>query len=456
MTRFSSSIAANTDTVLLARKQLRAVQVIDTMLLFGLCGVLVFGVLALGCVEEWSMFVFELATAVLFTLWALKQLLLRKVRLSSNPLYAPALLFLALIVAQLALHRTAYRYVTQYETLQYVSYGAVSLIAAECLSAEQARRAFALIMLIFGCLYASFALIQNLTSTGRIFWVHTPQFGREVFGSYVDRDHYAGIIELLVPLPLVLSASHLVDGGRRALIGFGGAVMASTIFLCGSRAGMVIFVVQLVLFAALTFRLHRNSRALLGSVGAFVVVAVLLVFLGNWQFLSRFGNLDPGIRLSISKDSLHMFAQRPIMGWGLGTFSVIYPSHRSFYTNLFINAAHNDYAQLLVETGLLGFGLMTWFVMALCRRSLASVKGWQFRWDAAVSLAAALGCSGILLHSLVDFNLQIPANSAVFYVLCALAASSPPTWLSRSSTFTLETRASAWREERRSSGSWDY
>jgi O-antigen ligase len=118
-----------------------------------------------------------------------------------------------------------------------------------------------------------------------------------------------------------------------------------------------------------------------------------------------------------------MFSHRPVWGWGLGTFPIVYPGYRSFYTNLFVNEAHNDYAQLLVETGLLGFALMVWFLICLYRRGLPTSRRWEFKWDAALSLAALLGCTGILVHSFVDFNLQIPANAAFFYVLCALAAS---------------------------------
>ncbi len=65
-----------------------------------------------------------------------------------------------------------------------------------------------------------------------------------------------------------------------------------------------------------------------------------------------------------------MFSHRPVWGWGLGTFPTVYPGYRSFYTNLFINEAHNDYAQLLVETGLLGFGLTLWFLVSLYRHKL--------------------------------------------------------------------------------------
>ena len=141
--------------------------------------------------------------------------------------------------------------------------------------------------------------------------------------------------------------------------------------------------------------------------------------------LGRLGDLSPGIRFNITKDSWRMFSQRPVWGWGLGTFPIVYPSYRSFYTNLFVNEAHNDYAQLLVETGLLGLGLMLWFLVQLYQYGLENCRRWEFQWDRAVSLAALLGCTGILLHSFVDFNLQIPANAALIYVLCGMAESRP-------------------------------
>jgi O-antigen ligase len=127
-----------------------------------------------------------------------------------------------------------------------------------------------------------------------------------------------------------------------------------------------------------------------------------------------------------------MFSHQPVLGFGLGTFPTVYPSYRTFYTNLFVNEAHNDYAQVLVETGLLGFGLMLWFLICLYRRGLPTSRRWEFKWDGALSLAALLGCTGILFHSFVDFNMQIPANAALFYVLCALAASELPAQSSRS------------------------
>jgi hypothetical protein len=84
------------------------------------------------------------------------------------------------------------------------------LIAAECVKEEDARKNFALVMLVFGALYAFFALAQELTANGQIFWVYKPHFHGSIYGSYVNRDHYAGLMEMLVPIPLVLAIGHVL------------------------------------------------------------------------------------------------------------------------------------------------------------------------------------------------------------------------------------------------------
>ena len=401
-------------------------KVLDQVLTFALCALLIFGVLAFGAVEAWSTFAFEAGATALFLIWAGKQLALGNVGLSKNPLYLPAILFFVLILAQIVLRRSAYSYVTRYEALQYVSYGIVLLIAAECVRANDTRRIFALVMTLFGCLYAFFALAQDLTSNSKLFWLRSTRFHGAIYGSYVNRDHYAGLLEMLVPIPLALSMSHLLKGGKRILVAFCAVLMAGTIFLCGSRGGMITFVLEMVLLAVLILGKGPSPRALLGYAAICVFILALISFSSKGQVMGRIGDLNPGIRPQITKDSLKMFLQRPVWGWGLGAFPTVYPRYRSFYTNLFIHEAHNDYAQLLTEMGLLGFALAIWFLIGVYRRGLSASQRWQNHWDGTVSLAALIGCTGILLHSFVDFNLQIPANTALFYVLCALAASEPP------------------------------
>jgi len=393
------------------------------VLVLGLCALLIFAVLAFGAVYEWSIFALEGGAAALFLIWAGQQVISKELTLSQNPLYLTAFLFFGIILAQIVLRRSAYGYITKYEALQYVSYGIMALVGAECVRRERARKIFALVMTVFGPCYAFFALAQELTSNGKIFWVHSPEFHGSIYGSYVNHDHYAGLMEMLLPIPFVLSMGHLLRGGKRALVGACVILMAGTIFLSTSRGGMLAFAFEMALFAALTLGKRRSPRIAVGTASVCILILALLIFLGKGQVLGRLGDLSPGMRLDITKDSLRMFSERPILGWGLGTFPTIYPSYRSFYTNLFVNEAHNDYVQLLVETGLLGFALMLWFLVRLYQHGLPTSRRWEFQWDAAVSLSALLGCTGMLFHSFVDFNLHIPANAALFYVLCGLAAS---------------------------------
>jgi hypothetical protein len=75
-----------------------------------------------------------------------------------------------------------------------------------------------------------------------------------------------------------------------------------------------------------------------------------------------------------------------------------------------------------VETGLVGFSLMLWFLTLTLRGAIRRLGDWSWDFNAAVALAALLSCTGLLVHSLLDSNLQIPANAALFYVLCGMAA----------------------------------
>jgi O-antigen ligase len=194
---------------------------------------------------------------------------------------------------------------------------------------------------------------------------------------------------------------------------------------------MAAYALQIALFFWFLFRERtRNGVALV--LGAFLLVALISVaWIGGSEVTERISTvasnnkqteLRSDIRFAIDRDSFHMLGKRPVLGWGLGTFADVYPQFRSFYTNQLVNRAHNDYLELLTDTGILGFGIGMWFLVATLRPALRKSKTWSGDVNGAVALAALLGISAILVHSFVDFNLQIPANAMLFYVLCTVAA----------------------------------
>ena len=190
---------------------------------------------------------------------------------------------------------------------------------------------------------------------------------------------------------------------------------------------------QTILLAVFLVKRRKNRTATFALAGFLALSLILLLWLGGGDLADRLASvhsaagagLSSATRLTIDRDALKIFAQRPLMGWGLGVFGVIYPSFSGLSTSLKVGMAHNDYLQLLVETGAAGFAIVLWFLVALFRSALRKLNDVVSTTNAAVTLAALIGISGILVHSLVDFNLQIPANATLFYVLCVVAAMKP-------------------------------
>jgi O-antigen ligase len=414
------------------RRRERSVQA-ESALLYGIFGLLLFGPLAFGAVEPWSIFVLEAGSAALFLLWIGKQVLLDgQIRLRWNPVYLPMGTFAALIVAQVALRMTAYPHDTVSLALQYFAYAMLCFLAGQTLLRGAQARTLALIFSVYGAALAGFALLQGISSNGKLYWMRQPRSGGWIYGPYVNHNHYAGLMEMLVPIPLIVSLTRLAPPKVRAVAAATAAVMVGTIFLSGSRGGMLAIFAELVILSTLLVKQKRGLRTAVG-IGVFLAIVVgLLVWIGGAELSKRIATAGPGhselssdIRSYINRDGLRMFLKKPVLGWGLGTFPIVYPEFRTFYTNFFVNEAHNDYLQLLVEMGLLGFATMLWFVVTVYSRALKKIKNWPSEMSGAVTLACVLGLSGILVHSAVDFNLEIPANAALFYVLCTIAASEP-------------------------------
>jgi O-antigen ligase len=196
---------------------------------------------------------------------------------------------------------------------------------------------------------------------------------------------------------------------------------------------MAAFSVQMALLAGLLVTRRKNWQVAL-TLGAFLVIALaLLAWLGGGELLERLASIHSGTRTeltgggrqTIDRDAIKIFRQKPVLGWGLSTFPEIYPRFSTLSTNFQVGMAHNDYLQLLVEMGALGFATMLWFLMTLFRSAFKKLRHFPVDTNAAMTLAAVLGVTGILVHSFVDFNLQIPANAALFYVLCTVAAMDP-------------------------------
>jgi len=381
---------------------------------------LFFSVLSFGAVEEWSTSIVEFGLGLLFLVWAARQIVAGRLKIESNPLYAPIVLFAVVVAVQLGFGFTAYRYATWISAIEYLSYAILLFITVESLNDQDSAKTLVWAFTLFGFALAVFAVIQDLTSNGKIYWLRTLHDGGEMFGPYVNHNHYAGLMEMLAPIGIVLSSSSLVSGGKRALAALAAVVMAGSIVLSQSRAGTAAFLSEMVLLLVLLLHRRKDGRMAATIGGVCLMVLAFVAWIGTPALWHHFSDLQDWMRLAIIKDGVEMFWHKPILGWGLGTFTTVYPQFRSFYTDLFVNAAHNDYMQVLVETGMIGFAAVVWFILLLYRAGLRNSDGWNRSWSQTLGLSALVGCTGLLIHSAFDFNLQIPANACFFYFLCAV------------------------------------
>ncbi|HUK43273.1 MAG TPA: O-antigen ligase family protein, partial [Candidatus Bathyarchaeia archaeon] len=351
-----------------AQSHSQVLHVLDAVQAIGVGLLLGFGPLALGATEEWAIFFIEEGVVLLFLIWALRGFIGGGVEFAVRPLLVPMVLFAALVGAQLLLHRTAYWYATWQKALLWTAYGALFFLTAQRFRSGVWLRRLGVALTTFGFLLAMFAILQKFAGNGKIYWVLTNQAAAEFFGPYANHSHYAGLMEMLIAFPLVLSMMADTAPALRVLFSFAALIMGSSIFLSKSRGGVIAFIIELaVLTMVFAQGQQRATRLRLWAGLALLLIACVLLVRphGLWDRFAEVSNRADKARdenrLTMLEDSLRLVRARPLLGWGFGTFSAVYPQYRSFYTELMVNAAHDDFLEVTVETGLVGLGLAVAF-----------------------------------------------------------------------------------------------
>jgi len=204
-------------------------------------------------------------------------------------------------------------------------------------------------------------------------------------------------------------------------------LMSIAVIFSNSRSGVFILVLIFLLFlglTALSFDVPalRKKRIRTLFLMIFIIILVIALYVGLDSVLHRF-SLDKLLqekRPVYWADALRMFADYPLFGTGLGTFGALAPPLEGEEGPLAIVHAHNDYLEYLSELGLIGSLLLGGGVL-LCLA--ISFRVWRTRKNPQVkglALGGIVSVAAILVHSLTDFNLHIPANILLFSVILAL------------------------------------
>jgi len=446
---------------------------------FGLLALLVFSPLPIGSVEDGPILVIEIAAVVLAILYflmdkpphinaALKPklrwprmffgLLLAFMAVQIVPLPAAVVRLLsprAFALRQQFLPAGAGGWTslsllparTFRSLLEFLAYILIGFLIVRTIThTRQARRLIAVVvaMGVFQVFYGLFELTQSaprLLFYPKVFMLGSPT------GTFVNRNHFSGYLEMIIPLAigLLLSRAGAFSlQGRKwrekiALLTAKGAfvnllVLAALFVLflgvlkSNSRAGTFILALILLLvfgLSAYAFSAARYQqlwvRAFLrGMVG---MIVLLVLYFGFDATVRRFSadNLLQEGRPKYWSSVLTMIGDFPLVGTGYGTFPSVFPVYEDPGLENPVVHAHNDYLENTAELGLLGFGLLMAGILAL---GVIAFRSWSERHNPEVK-GLVLGClvavAAMLFHSVTDFNLHIPANVLLFTVVLSLA-----------------------------------
>jgi O-antigen ligase len=392
----------------------------------GICTLLVFGVAAHGGVEDWARAILEMGAGMLFLAWAVGLYFHPQEQPVLSPLLPPLFAFALIVLGQWFFRGTASAYNTRMDLLLLIADVIVLFLAVQAFQTLEDWRGFVWFGMVFGFAVSLFAILQNLSSNGKLYWFREIRSGVPPFGPYVNRNHFAGFVELVLPLSLVPILMGRVRKQRQAVVGILAVLPLAALFLSASRGGIVSFGVQLALLVYLLLRRRGLGKRMLAAASVLLVAFLLVSWLGVGLLLERLSSFESsevtgGKRAAMRKGAWHIFLDHPLAGTGLGTLQIVYPPYETLYDGKVVNHTHNDYLEALAETGVLGGLCCAWFLGALLRESLKRFRTVNDSFAGTLQLSGFVASSGFLVHSLVDFNLHIPANALLFFLMAHLS-----------------------------------
>ena len=346
--------------------------------------------------------------------------------------------------------------------LLFLAYGALFVVAYNVVDSRQALVRVVRSLVVVAFLVALAGLVQDLAGAEKIYGFKEMRYGGSAFGPFVNHNHFAGYMELTIPLAFGLflrrlwrpsepppsmavgapsgpgsSARRMLGGerevgkrfGQATLLALALAVMLAALLLSLSRGGLLSLAAGaavVLLLLVVGGHLRRWEVAALVLVGSLALA--LFLWIGPGEALEHFRQAESlqnepslAVRPMVWRGTLDAFLEAPALGSGLGGYPPVFLHHYPTGTQRLWYQAHNDYVQLLAETGLAGGLLAGAALLLLLGRLLGPIVRRARIPERYIFTGLIAGILALLVHSLVDFNLQIPANGAHFVVLCALA-----------------------------------
>jgi O-antigen ligase/tetratricopeptide (TPR) repeat protein len=454
-------------------------KIIFTIFIF----ILIFSPLAFGTVEPWSLTIMET-----FSIFSLFLLLIRNLKYKDTFLYEipgiiPLTLFLAYILIQLIplpsgiikvispetynlyketilinepltwVSLSINKKATLMEFFRITAYVAFYILTMQLLTKKDILKKTIAVIIAFASLLSFLGILQHILSNNKIFWFRELTQGGTPFGPYVNRNHYAGLMEMLFPLVLSLFLfykPHVTYNSFREkiteifnrkrtniyiLLGFAAILIGTSIFLSLSRSGIVSLCLSMIIFGVMFIAKGTNRKRGIIIIIIFILIVLSVGWFGWGPIFERFERVKNAqgdiseLRIEIWKDSRNIIRDFPVIGTGFGSFINIYPKYRTISGDGIADHAHNDYIELFSDGGAIAFLISVCFLLTLLYKSYRAFLKRHEIYSIYLFIGSIAGMLSILIHSITDFNLHIGANGLYFFFLLGLVVSAANTRL---------------------------
>jgi len=456
----------------------------SNIIYFIFISILIFSPLAFGTVEMWSLAVMEISA--MLAAWAYIYLVPKRDdrRFYEPPGIKPLLCLVFYILVQLVpmpaefvrlispssysvyeggagvtgqlswIPLSVHPKATLSEFMRFASCAAFYVLTVQLLARGKYLKRTVVLITLFGAALALFSMFQAFMPNGKIYWFRAVEAGN-IFGPFVNRNHYAGLMSMIIPVALALFVafkpaivydslrnriSDMLSSGEinnHILMGIAAVVMTVSVFLTLSRGG-VISLCAAVCFFYLLVLMKRGGKKRAAFILLISFIALLVVGWFGWApVVSRFqllqdyklaeaGTLD---RIEIWKNSIAIIKDFPLTGSGFGSLSSIYPKYETEWAELRVIYSHNDYIQLVAEGGLIALALAAWFMCSVISSTLKVIRERRDDYSILLYMGSLAGIFAILVFSVADFNMHIGSNALYFFFLVGLAVSASHTRL---------------------------
>jgi len=392
--------------------------------------------------------------------------------------------FVTLNTPEQAVSLSLNKYATYGKVIESLSYFLLFTLILLIVNTRKRLKVLIYTLIISGVAQAAYGTVMTLSGLEYSFFIKKEFYTGVATGTYINRNHFAGYLEMCLALGIGLLISTLYSSssgtrnefwrrfidiflGDKIRLRIGLVLMVIALVTSHSRMGNAAFFISMsvvgIAYLILVKKPPKNVIILFVS-----LLIIDLVIVGNWfgldKLIDRFEktqisifqtdkkpdlvntevlNIDKNdleiqnkralqlyqmkiesnteTRDEVYRDTLTMIKDNPLVGSGGGTYINSFLQFRDFDIRKLYDHAHNDYLEFLAEYGLIGTFFLFLLVLYSLFSALVAMRKRQSSFMQGVAFACAMGILSLLIHSLSDFNLQIPANASLFVVLLALA-----------------------------------